>query len=546
MYHAKRNIDYYIFLIICLSLIIGLFGCKKATEEIESPKQEVIYHVVQRSFFDSDGDGHGDLKGLHSKLDYLDSLGVTSILMLPLYESIYYHNYFPINFEQIDSTLGTDLDLSTLIDAAHSRGMKVYMDMEVQYITEDHSWYKAAFGNPESPFSNYILWDDTLNLQPSSIVYDLTEFEGYDGRSTRLTTLNLYSPELLEYMKGFFKSCMDPRGDGSFKGGVDGFRIDHMMDDLDNKGRLTNLFEVFWKPLFMELRAMKPDLIVMAEQADWMSTGHEYLRDADVDWVFSFGLCFAIRSFEKSQIEGAALVTFSGLEPGKNQIVFIANHDIERFASAVGNHPGKLKMGALLNLLIGGVPSIYYGQEIGMLGSGGWNKYGLTDGNEIPVREAFEWHADTSGPGMALWYKDSGPWWEDSKLKPYDGISLEEHLQDTHSLWYHYQSIIKLRNDFQVLSKGVYLPLPNDFKNIFSFSRIAGKESAIIIVNLADEPTIWHATAMDLTESLPTVISNDLHLKTVYGTQVHYQNDKFHMELPPFGYSVMIVSSASE
>src|SRR5690606_9630206 len=97
-----------------------------------------------------------------------------------------------------------------------------------------------------------------------------------------------------------------------------------------------------------------------------------------------------------------------------------------RFSTSVGDDPDKLRVGAALNLLLPGIPSIYYGQEIGMRGSAG--QYGPTDGNEIPVREAFEWYADTTGPGMALWYRNTGPWWTDSRLRPNDGISVAEQM----------------------------------------------------------------------------------------------------------------------
>ena len=87
-------------------------------------------------FYDSDGDLHGDLKGLETKLDYLQDLGVTSILLLPLYESDYYHNYFPNDFEKIDPRFGSKEDYLSLVKAIHSRDMKIYMDMEIHYVTE--------------------------------------------------------------------------------------------------------------------------------------------------------------------------------------------------------------------------------------------------------------------------------------------------------------------------------------------------------------------------------------------------------------------------
>ncbi|RZJ55128.1 MAG: alpha-amylase, partial [Flavobacterium sp.] len=96
---------------------------------------EVMYHVFQRSFFDGDGDGDGDLKGMTQKLDYLKELGVTTILLTPLYQSDFYHNYFATDFEKIDPKYGTMKEYAELIKQIHIRKMKVYQDVEMQYVT---------------------------------------------------------------------------------------------------------------------------------------------------------------------------------------------------------------------------------------------------------------------------------------------------------------------------------------------------------------------------------------------------------------------------
>lgn len=148
---------------------------------VQSPNNEVIYHLVQRSFYDTNGDMHGDLKGLTEKLDYLQDLGITSVLMLPLYESVYYHNYFTSDFEKIDEEFGTKEDYLNLVKEMHRRGMKLYMDMETQYVTEDHIWYKDSYNNPKSPYSDYLVYNGPHNTQPETIIFNLTELKGYNG-----------------------------------------------------------------------------------------------------------------------------------------------------------------------------------------------------------------------------------------------------------------------------------------------------------------------------------------------------------------------------
>lgn len=488
MLHLKKV---YCFLIFCFLLNACTESNKlnESTSIVNSPENEVMYHVFQRSFYDANEDQIGDLKGLTEKLDYLQDLGITSILLLPLYESIYYHNYFTSDFEKIDSTLGTKEDYFNLVKEVHRRGMKIYMDMETQYVTEAHKWFRDAYKNPSSLYGDYITWDDSAQTIPSSIVYNLRSFTGYNGDSTIITTVNLNSEKVKEYNYKLFKYWTDPNEDGDFSDGVDGFRLDHMMDDLDNKGRWTNLFQNFWKPLILKIKAVNPKVVFMAEQANWGSLGLEYLENSGVDRVFAFRLAFEIRNFNKSAIAKMADSTFGFIPKGKNQIVFLENHDMPRFASVVNQDPAKLKVGAALNLLIGGIPSIYYGQELGMTGVSKFGHWGMTDANEIPVREAFEWYKSDSGKGMAFWYKNSGPWWDSSNVKPNDGISLEEEKADTNSLWYFYKKMIHLRKTTSTLVNGSYQTLPNNSDSVFSFMRIENNKAAVITVNLGGRAT---------------------------------------------------------
>jgi alpha-amylase len=480
--------------------ILTTYACKteQATEKNDS---EVIYHVFQRSFYDSNGDQHGDLNGLREKLDYLQDLGVTSILMVPLYESVYYHNYFSSDFKKIDPRYGTMEDYLNLVKDIHKRGMKIYMDMETQYVTEDHLWYKDSYNNPKSPYSNYILYQDSAQTKPSTIVMELTGLKGYDGVTRKITTVNLRSKEVLEYNYELFKYWVDPNGDGKFDDGVDGFRSDHMMDNLDNKPQLTNLFKDFWTPLITRLKQVNPKLNIVAEQASWGAYGIDYLTDGSVDRVFGFRLAFAIRNFNKKEINLMADTIFSLTPAGKEQVVFIENHDMPRFAQVVKNNVAKEKVGAALNLLIGGVPAIYYGQEIGMTGGAKPGEYGMTDANEIPVREAFEWYRADSGKGMALWYKESGPWWDTRNMKPNDGISLEEQKDDPNSLWNYYKTLIHLRRSNHAIGLGKYQTLQNNNDQVVTFLRYMDNHAVVVAVNLSD------------TAQQATITTTDAHVK---------------------------------
>lgn len=443
-------------------------------------QHEVIYHVFQRSFFDSNGDGQGDLEGIRQKLDYLQELGVTSILMTPLYVSDFYHNYFADDFEKIDPAYGTMASYRQLVKEVHQRKMKIYQDVEMQYVTGRHRWFTGSYQQPGSPYSSYVYYEDAQNTQPFWF-WGIPELTLYNNVKQKVIVVNMNNPAVKEYTYKVLAYWTDPNKDGRFDDGVDGFRLDHMMDDLDNTGKLPHLFSNFWTPLLTKLREMNPALRIVAEQANWFSYGHEYFTQGHVDRVFAFRLKMAIESFDKQKIMAAADSTFRYTPAGKQQVVFIENHDTRRFASLPEQDAGKLKIGAALNLLLGGIPSIYYGQELGMKGD---KLNGPTDGNDIPIREAFDWYKGAAGKGMAFWYKDTGPWWDHTNTQANDGISLEEERRDPGSLWNYYKKLIRLKKSHPALS-GSYQSLDNDNNTVFSFLRVSGSEKIIVVINLS-------------------------------------------------------------
>ena len=471
------------------TLILALFmlSCKVSWTQHQVKKGEIMYHVCQRSFYDSNGDLQGDLSGLRQKLPYLQDLGVTSILLFPLYESDCYHNYFANDFEKIDAEFGTMEEYIELVKEVHQRGMKIYMDMETQYVTSEHLWWKDAVGNLWSKYSDYILFDDDKHQTPASMVFDLRLLNGFDGKVIYATTVNLKSQKVLDYNIELFSYFMDPNKDGKFDDGIDGFRLDHAMDHLDGKPTLTNLFAEFWKPLIASLKKLNPEVKIVAEQADWADYGFEYFEKATVDRMFGFGLQKAIMSFDKEEIMKNAEIILNKTPEGKEQIIFIENHDIDRFASTETNIQ-RQKSAAAIMLLIGGIPSIYYGQEIGMKGK--VYSFGNTDGNDIGRREAFDWYQGGEGKGMSHWYKNSGAWWTNANQKANDGISLEEQQNDPNSLFQFYKKTIELKQSHSALATGAYQNAPNNNPNVLSFYRVNQDQKVLVVFNLSDEKQV--------------------------------------------------------
>jgi glycosidase len=360
------------------------------------------------------------------------------------------------------------------------------MDMEIHYVTEDHLWYKDSYQNPVSQYGKYILYNGANNTDPESIIFNLTELQSYDGKAIKVCTTDLYNENVRDYHYHLFKYWVDPNNDGNFDDGIDGFRLDHIMDDLDWKGKLTGLLSNFWKPLFQKLRELNPDIVMIGEQAEW-GYGEDYFSKGDVNCVFAFPLSQAIRKFDANDIQKNWLKTFQVTPENKHQLIFIENHDMPRIATVMKSNVPKLKVSAALNLLLKGVPIIYYGQEIGMTGANGFGKFGSTDGNDIPVREAFEWYKTVEGEGMTLWYKNTGPWWDQTQLKSNDGISLEEQKADPNSLWHFYKKLIALRKANSAIQTGMLQFLDDKNNQVLSFLRWDDSQAILILMNFNDK-----------------------------------------------------------
>jgi glycosidase len=442
---------------------------------------EVFYQVFLRSFRDSNGDRIGDLKGLTSELGYIRQLGATSILLTPLQPSPYYHNYFATAFKAIDPAYGTMDDYFAFVHAAHARGLKVYLDEEFQYVAEGHPWWSESVGKPQAKYAGYLLWRDRQHRVAEPFL-DHARWMGYDGRNIGIAMVDLNNAAVKKYVENLLLFWADPHGDGSGRDGVDGFRIDHMMDDLDHKGVDKHLFADFWTPLFRALKARQPELRILAEQAGW-GYGTDWLTHGGVDMVYAFPLRGALATLDKRAIVKALRATAAITPPGKSQVVLLENHDIDRFMSLVDDGQARARAGAAIELMLKGEPLIYYGQELGMRGR--VLKTGpITDGMQIPVREAFRWQADLMAPGSAIWYRGNQPWWTERYNRSHDGVSLQENQAQPDSLYHWYRKLLALRHARAELREGSQRILCDDDSALLCILRGDGPQRTLLIVNL--------------------------------------------------------------
>lgn len=494
--------------LLTFSLFLAL-SCTTVSEKDHAEKpnwnDEIIYHVNQRSFSDSNGDRHGDLKGFVEKLGYLKELGVTTILFTPLYESDFYHNYFAKDYDKIDPEFGSMEDYLAFVKAVHQNGLRFIMDMETQYAQNGNKWFDESFKKPGSPYTSFIHYSDSLNRYPDQFYIpsgsDLKAFKAWPDQELYIVYLDLNNQKVKDWTKAFYMHWVDPNNDGKFDDGVDGYRIDHMMDNLDDRGMFTDMFVNFWNPVFKACKKVNPDLFVVGEQSNWSEYGEDMIAKSGIDASFGFPIQFAITgtpeyfransadstlkySLNAINIGKQVTETLKRIPTGKYYISFLENHDTDRFATIVQKDKAKLRCGAVLNILLPGIPSIYYGQELGVPGH--IDNWGY-DVNHIPVREAFPWTPDPDDSGTAVFYKDTGPWWDQSYFKTGESeeLALSTQQKDSTSLWNLYHNLISFRKTNAATRNGDFKLIATGETDLLAFSRETSDEKVVVMLNLS-------------------------------------------------------------
>jgi glycosidase len=233
---------------------------------------------------------------------------------------------------------------------------------------------------------------------------------------------------------------------------------------------------------------------MIAEQWDW-GDGADFLRRGGVDAAFAFPLTAAIRSFDKAKILAGIDQLEKAIPPGKHELVFVENHDMQRIASDPGMTPEKLRTAATLAMLLKGTPLIYYGQELGMRGKPR-PEYN-SDEKDIGDREAFEWSARTEAAGQANWYKGPKTYWTERFAKDNDGISVAEEDRDPSSLLNHYRRLLKIRAEHPALRSGAQRVLDTS-ANILAIERSGAGERLLIVANLSSATADYRVSGRDL------------------------------------------------
>lgn len=441
---------------------------------------DVFYMFMPIAWRDSDGDTYrfGDFGGMADSLDYLEALGVTAVWMTPVFPSPAYHGYQHGAADQLNAWFGTETDFLNFVQAAHARSIKVFIDFVVYGVSHDSVWYQDAYGNPSSPYDDWFSFTNPGNTQS-----DLSfTYSTWNGDSVGFIHWNLNNADCTDLVTGWALHWLDPDGDGDPSDGVDGFRLDHVSawHPVESPWGYDIAWWEDWKA---DLLAVNPDAFTFAEQADWGSHGADLLsaHDAAMTKPFLFAARNALSNEQAAGLYSEMQATLATLPASRTYLNTLGDHDVDRLNSVLGGNLEKAKVAAAIQMTQPFPPVIYFGDEIGMLGTK--QDYG-SDANDIPMREPFKWNA-VAGPPMSNYWVLNGPAYGNPFSQDHDGRSVEEQEGDPDSLLEAYRVLIAARRDHVALRRGGYHPVPNSSSRVWAFVRhVPDEESLLVALNV--------------------------------------------------------------
>src|SRR6195952_143587 len=351
------------------------------SDDPEWYKRAVFYEVLVRTFFDSNGDGTGDIRGLIDKLDYLAWLGVDCLWIPPFYDSPLRDGGYDIrDYRKVLPEFGTVDDFAALITACHERGMRIITDLVMNHTSDSHQWFQESRRDPEGRYGDYYVWADDdagypdarvifVDTEPSNWTFDPVRKQYFWHRFfSHQPDLNFDCPAVGDAMIDAMRFWLDL--------GIDVFRLDAVpylyVREGTNGENLPQTHD-FLKRVRKEVDALYPDRVLLCEANQWPQDVVEYFGDAEVgdECQMAFHFPLMPRLFMAVRRESRYPIT-------------------EILAPLLENSRDQIELFTGLLLSLPGSPVLYYGDEIGM----GDNIYlGDRDG----VRTPMQWSPDRNG-----------------------------------------------------------------------------------------------------------------------------------------------------
>ena len=488
----------------------------------------VFYQIYPKSFQDTNGDGIGDLRGVISRLDYLENLGIDGIWMSPVCLSPQVDNGYDISdYCDIDPMFGNMADMEELIAEAKKRGISIILDLVLNHSSNQHPWFLEALKGKDNPYHDYYVWRDGEEGTPPNDmkacfggsswtwVPHLQQYY-FHQFAVEQPDLNWENPEL---RKALYKSIRF-----WVEKGVEGFRLD-VIDQIAKEPDLgiTNngpKLHDYLRELSAE--AFCEEGIVSVGEAWGADTERAKLYSApdcsELSMVFQFQHIGLDQGKEKWDLVPLPLDQLKEVfrhwqvelfNKGWNSL-FLNNHDLPRIVSRWGN-PGQYRVESakmLATMLHGmqGTPYIYQGEELGMTNT----KLALEELGDLEsiniyneriakgyshedvmrsihargrdnARTPMQWTA-----GENAGFTTGKPW---LKINPnYVDINAEAALADPDSTFYYYKKLIELRKTIPEFRYGRFWLLPNTDERVFAYTRDTREGHMLVICNFsADE-----------------------------------------------------------
>ena len=494
-------------------------------------KRAVFYEIHIRGFFDANGDGSGDVRGLTEKLDYLQWLGIDCIWLLPFYPSPLRDGGYDISdFTSVNPDYGTVADVHELIDAAHARRIRVITDLVMNHTSSEHPWFQESRSSPDSPKRDWYVWSDNdERYKDARIIFVDTESSNWSWDPvagayywhrffSHQPDLNYDNPEVADAMIEVLRFWLDV--------GLDGLRLDAVPYLFEREGtNCENLPEThaYLKRARKEIDENYPDRVLLAEANQWPADVVEYFGDGD-ECQMAFHFPVMPRMFMAVRREEAVpiyeILDQTPQIPDSCQWgLFLRNHDEltlemvtdeerdymyseyakdprmkinvgirRRLAPLLDNGRDEIELMTAILFSLPGSPVLYYGDEIAM----GDNVFlGDRDG----VRTPMQWSSDRNG-GFSR--ADFAQLYAPPLMDPvygYQAVNVEAELRTATSLlrWVH--RFIALRKEHPVFGFGTYEPIEPSNRRIFAHIRRFEDDLVLCVHNLARSA---QATELDL------------------------------------------------